>query len=558
MLDEAHLRSLLEVSRSVVSELDLERILRRVLEAARDLTGARYAALGILDEQRRELERFITLGIDDETHRAIGDLPRGRGVLGVLISDPQPLRLDDVSQHPRSYGFPLNHPEMTTFLGVPVLVRGEAYGNLYLTDKEGGEPFDDTDEATIVGLAAWAGVAIANARSYLDEAAHRIELQDAVRALEATTAIARALGGETDLDRILELIAKRARALIEARGVLIMLRDGDELAVSTTAGSLGGDLAGVRIPIEGSLGGHVLHTRRPERLAHVRDRIRFALAERLDVENGLYVPLLFRGQGLGVLAAFDRQDGAEFSAADQDLLESFAASAATAVATAQRAASDALRRSLEASERERTRWARELHDETLQDLAGLNVLLTGALAAGEPAVLRDSVEAAVVRLADGIDGLRRLITDLRPATLDQLGLEPALRALAGRAAESSGARVKLHVDLEADRGRLAPALEETVYRLVQEALTNVARHAAAGHVQIAVVEENGRILLVVRDDGAGFDRQPAGGGFGLLGMTERAALAGGRLEVASAAGRGTTVRADLPATRPGEAAPMRT
>src|SRR3954466_2307443 len=146
-------RRLLAAGRSLVADLDLESVLDQVLEIAREVTGARYAALGVLDEQRSQLEGFLTAGIDEATHRAIGDLPHGRGILGVLIDEPQPLRLDSVGSDPRSYGFPPGHPRMETFLGVPVLIRGEAWGNLYLTDREDGNPFSDADEETATILA---------------------------------------------------------------------------------------------------------------------------------------------------------------------------------------------------------------------------------------------------------------------------------------------------------------------------------------------------------------------------------------------------------------------
>jgi len=164
-LDEHRLRRLVDVGRSLVTELDPEAVFARLLEVARELTGARYAAIGVLDERREQLERFLTAGIDEDTHRAIGDLPRGRGVLGALISDPRPLRLADVGMHAQSYGFPLAHPPMTTFLGVPLMIDGQAWGNLYLTEKAGGE-FTDHDEEAAVVLADWAAIAIANARLY--------------------------------------------------------------------------------------------------------------------------------------------------------------------------------------------------------------------------------------------------------------------------------------------------------------------------------------------------------------------------------------------------------
>src|SRR5687767_8749364 len=236
-LDSERLERLVEVGRSLVAELNLPNVLDRVLEVAREITGARYAALGILDEEKRELEQFLTVGIDDEQRARIGSLPRGHGVLGLLIRDPRPLRLEDVGSHPDSYGFPPDHPPMKTFLGVPVLIRGEAWGNLYLTDKADG-PFTDADEQALLVLADWAAIAIENARLYEGVERRRRELERAVRGLEATNEIARALAGETELGRVLELVVKRGRALVEATAVVIMLLEGDELVVAATAGDI--------------------------------------------------------------------------------------------------------------------------------------------------------------------------------------------------------------------------------------------------------------------------------------------------------------------------------
>ena len=551
MLDERRLRRVAEVGRAVVSELDLEAVLQRVLEEARELTGARYAALGILDDERRELERFLTLGIDEATRQAIGDLPHGRGVLGVLIEQPQPLRLADVSAHARSYGFPLDHPPMRSFLGVPILVRGEAYGNLYLTEKEDGGAFDEADEEAIVLLASWASVAIANARAYAGEHRRRNELEQAVRRLEATTAIARAIGGETDLDRVLELIVKRARALVDADSVLILLREGDRLRITALAGQIGSELLATSVPVEGSISGHVMSTRRVERLADVRDRLRFALADQVDVRSGLFVPLVFRGRAVGVLNAFDRNGAKEFTTEDERLLESFAASAATAVATAQSVAVEGLRRSIEASERERQRWARELHDETLQELAGLKVLLAGARRSDDVPLLHSTIDAAIERIATEVTGLRRLITDLRPAALDAFGTQAAVEALVARVAATSGLEVGLEVDLAYESGRAAQrheaSIENTLYRIVQEALTNVAKHADATRVEVTIVESERSIEVTVCDDGDGFDAAVASAGFGLIGMRERIVLLDGSFAIESAPGAGTTLRASIAA-----------
>ncbi|UGS34412.1 GAF domain-containing sensor histidine kinase [Capillimicrobium parvum] len=557
MLEEARLRRVVDVSRTVVSELDLETVLQRVLEEARELTGARYAALGILDEERRQLERFLTIGIDPEAHGAIGDLPRGRGVLGVLIRDPKPLRLDDVGEHARSYGFPLGHPPMGSFLGVPILVRGEAWGNLYLTDKQGAAGFDEADEEAIVLLAGWAGVAIDNARAYSNEHARRAELEHAVNAMEATAAIARAVGGETDLNRVLELVVKRARALVDARGMLILLAVGDELEVTAVAGRLAPDLPGTRVPLEGSVSGSVMSSGRSMRLHNLSEQLRFTLADRIDATTGLMVPLQFRGRRLGVLAAFDRGEREEFTAEDEHLLESFAASAATAVATAQNVAAQGLRRSIEASERERQRWARELHDETLQSLAGLKVMLSGARRQQDPETVGRVLETAVDQIGDAIAALRRLITDLRPAALDEFGTAAALEGLVERVGQTSGLNINLHADLAYEQGRAEsrhPAVvEDAVYRIVQEALTNVVKHARATKVTVTVVEdEHGAIRLAVADDGvgiggtAGDDARERHEGFGLVGMRERVDLVHGTLSVEPGERGGTVVRAFLP------------
>src|SRR3954469_18423460 len=272
--DPALLRRLLGVSRSLRSVLALEAVLRRVVEEACDITGAKYGALGVMNERGDSLDRFITTGIDAETHAAIGDLPRGRGVLGVLITDPKPLRLSNVGSHPRSYGFPPAHPEMNTFLGMPILIRGEAYGNLYLTEKKGGQDFDEADEEAVGVLADIAAVAIDNARLYQRVEGRREELERAVVGLEATTEIARAVGGETDLDRILELIAKRGRALVSARAVAILLEDGGELEVAVVAGEVDAALVGRRLPVDGSVYADVFRSRRPERISDLPARLR--------------------------------------------------------------------------------------------------------------------------------------------------------------------------------------------------------------------------------------------------------------------------------------------
>ena len=545
-MDETRLLRLVEVGRTLVSELDLESVLAGVLDEARELTGARYAALGILDERKVALERFLTAGIDRETHTAIGDLPRGHGVLGELIRDPRPLRLADVGQHPRSYGFPPGHPPMRSFLGVPIQIRGEPFGNLYLTEKEDGD-FDATDEEALVVLAAWAGIAIENARLYGRVEGHRDDLERAVRGLEATTAVARAVGDETDLERVLELIVKRGRALVDARSVVILLREGQELAVRASAGEATPSTPGARLAVTDSILGHVIESGRSRRIEDVPNTLRLRLGELgLEASSGLIVPLIFRGRALGALAAFDRLErGPDFDGEDERLLVAFAASAATAVATAKSVADERLVQSIAAAEHERGRWARELHDDTLQALGALRVMLVSARKGGRPEALERAADQAVSQIEAQIESLRALIADLRPAALDEIGLGAALEGLIERSARRADLRIEAEVRLSGTE-RLSREVDLALYRLVQEALTNVVKHAAARLVSVQVMQREGSIELTVADDGRGFDPAAGSTGFGLAGMRERAALAGGRLSISSSPAGGTTIRAELP------------
>jgi signal transduction histidine kinase len=297
-------------------------------------------------------------------------------------------------------------------------------------------------------------------------------------------------------------------------------------------------------------------TKRAERLSHVSSQLRFALASEIDVSSGLFVPLLFRGRALGVLNGFDRDGGEDFSPEDQRLLEGFAASAATAVATAQSVAEERLRGSIAAAESERGRWARELHDESLQSLAGLRVLLSAARRKTDEE--KDELLAQGLGQIDAaIMEMRRLISDLRPAALDDLGLGPSLEALGERVrTRADGIELALRIDLAHQRGelptRLVPEIEDTIYRLVQEALNNAIQHGSPQHISLAAVERSDTISVEVADDGAGFEPGSDGGGFGLVGMRERVQLAGGSLEVRSAHGEGTTIVATLPARHRGE------
>ena len=539
-VSERRLRALFAAGLAVTSELSLDALLHRLVEAAAELTGARYAALGVIDGSGGELEQFVTQGVGDDLRAEIGAPPRGRGILGVLIREAKPLRLHDLAEDPRSVGFPPGHPPMRSFLGVPVLLRGIAYGNLYLTEKQGGEDFTDEDEELVTLLAGQAAVAIENARLY--EASTRWSRQ-----LQSLNEVGNALATETELGKLLDLVVRRLRELLDARVVALALPSGtDELRFAAVTGIDG--VLGTTLSRSGSKSGAVLARRRSERLDSVIDdpEVQQEVTRRLGARTGMWVPLIARDEVIGVLEIHDKEgDDARFSDDDLRLAETFAARAAVAVELSQRVARDAVRRVVEAQEQERRRLARELHDETGQALTsillGLKPLeetLAGGLGAGALADLRQLV-------VDALQNVRRLAVELRPAVLDDFGLVPALERLTASVAEQSGIRVDFHSAL--GETRLPSDVESSLYRVVQESLTNIVKYANAENVSVSVVRRTTAVAAVIEDDGDGFDQRSVGdSGIGILGMRERLALLDGRLEIESRKGAGTTVVAEVP------------
>ncbi len=537
---ETRFQALVDAGIALTSELSLDAVLQKLVETAAELTGARYAALGVIDRDRRGLERFLTTGIDPDTQAAIGDLPKGRGLLGALIDDARPLRLHDIADDPRSVGFPPNHPPMKSFLGVPVLLRGYAYGNLYLSEKENGEDFTQGDQDVVMLLASQAAVAIENARLY--ESATRW-----LRQLESLIEVGNALSMELDLDRLLDLVARRLRELVGARLVLIALPKPDgKLGVEAADGDGAAEILGVRLDAEASKMGRVLERRRSERVDSMIDDIEVdqETARRVNAMTGLYVPLIARGRAIGVVAVHDKAgEDARFSEEDLRLVETFGNRASMAVDLSQRVERDTLRRAMDAQELERRRLARELHDETGQALTSLLLGLRAVEEADEDERrkrLAEVRELAVATLQD----VRRLAVELRPKALDDFGLVPALERLVATFTEQTGIRV----DLEQTLGgtRLPPETETALYRITQEALTNVVKHAHATRVSIVLTRKDASVTAVIEDDGRGFDPgSTREGGYGLLGMRERVELIGGRLDI-EANDAGTTVVAEVP------------
>jgi signal transduction histidine kinase len=537
------MRALLDAGVALTSELSLDALLQRLVEVAAGLTGARYAALGVIDSTGSQLEQFLTHGVDPETHAAIGDLPRGRGILGVLIADAAPLRLHDLTEDERAVGFPPSHPPMRTFLGVPILLRGVVYGNLYLTEKAGGDDFTAEDEELVGLLAAQAAVAIENARLY--EAATRWSHQ-----LESLNEVTAALVTETDLGRLLDLVARRLLALLEARLVTVVLPAGPgRLRFAAVAGTGGQALVGHTMPLHESKSGLVLQRRRSERVDSVLDdpEVNREATRRMAARTGLWVPLIVRDRPIGVIEVHDKLGpDARFSDDDVRLAESFASRAAVAVDLSERVTRDALRRVVEAQELERKRLARELHDETGQALTSI---LLGLRTLEETLEGEDSrAAAASVRelVVATLQDVRRLAVELRPSALDDFGLVPALERFTASFAEQTGIAVDLEASLSQDE-RLPAEIETALYRIVQESLTNVVKHARAQRVSILLARRDDAIAAVIEDDGRGFDvARTRDGGFGLVGIRERLALLGGTLEVESTEGAGTTLAIEVP------------
>jgi signal transduction histidine kinase len=536
---ESRLRALVESGIAIGSELSLDAVLQKIVETAADLTDARYAALGVVDSDGSGLERFLVTGIDDATQAAIGHEPHGEGILGVLIREAKPLRLDDLTRHPESVGFPPHHPPMETFLGVPILLGGKAFGNLYLAERRDGV-FTQEDEDLTVLLAAQAAVAVENARLF--EAATRWSRQ-----LESLNEVGIALAGELELPRVLSLVTDRLRDLIEASNVLIALPSGPRLVIRAASGERAERLVGEELP-QASKSFRVLERARSERVDSVSEdpEVDQEFAARLGASTGLFVPLLVRNEPIGVVVAHDKTGpDPRFTDEDLRLAETFAARAAIATDLSTRVARDAVARVVDAQELERKRLARELHDETGQALTSVLLGLKEVEDANDPAELREATARLRKLLVETLRDVRRLAVELRPKALDDFGLVAALERLAQTFGEKTG----IPVDVEAMLGdaRLPPEVETALYRIVQEALTNVIKHARASRVSVLITRKDDSVAAVIEDDGIGFSAEDTrNGGWGIVGMRERIGLLDGRLEVESSPERGTSVVAEVP------------
>jgi signal transduction histidine kinase len=502
--DRVH--ALLEAVLAVGSDLDLQTVLRRITEAASTLADAQYAALGVIGEDG-QLSQFLTVGIGEEEHARIGTLPRGRGILGLLIRDPRPLRLDDLGRDPAAFGFPPNHPPMTTFLGVPIRVRDSVFGNLYLTEKRGGSSFDEEDEAVVQALAAAAGVAIENARLY--DAARRREGW-----LRASAEVSSALLGESDPEDVLHLVAQRARELSGAGTSFIALPVGDVLLVEVVDGEGAEQLLGTRLPLSTSPCGQVLAGGAPQLLLGVEARGVLAAA---PVGSALVVPLASRG----VLVVTTPDGTPSVEPAIVTELSTFAAQAAVGLEVAEHRR-DAQR--LVVFE-DRDRIARDLHDLVIQRLFATGMQLESAARLVERPEAATRVRRAVDDLDTTIREIRSTIYALQNEPSDErVSLRSRLFDVIDAGAEQLGFAPAVRLSGLVDTS-VRPELADHLQAVLREALSNAARHAGARRVEV-VLEVGDEVQLAVRDDGKGLpegDHRRSG----LANLAERAALVGG-------------------------------
>jgi signal transduction histidine kinase len=526
---------LLEAGLALSSELSLPVILQRIVELAANLTGARYGALGVLSPDGTITE-FITTGVTEAERAAIGHIPVGRGILGVLIDDATPLRLREIAEDPRSVGFPPNHPPMRSFLGAPVAARGRVFGNLYLTEKQNAEAFTDQDQRALVMLAGQAGVAIENARLYE-------EARDRARRLEAVREIATAILAGTNPDQVLGLVAHHARELVGADLATLAVPAGPgELLVGAADGLHAGELAGTMFPIEGSVSGEVIRTGKTVVLADATgdQRVRQPALRAGGIGPALFAPLPVRGSVLGTLLVANATGGRPFGEGDVQLTETFAEQAAVAVEHAR------LQHELDrlAVLEDRERIAKELHDGVIQALFAVGLGLQGSAMLARDPDLQRRIGGAVEELDRVIGDLRNYIFGLRPGILADRQLDQALRRLGEELERNTGVVTVVEIDPTA-----AAALAETaaeVVQLAREALSNVSRHAQATTCRVSLYRDGATLVLEVDDDGRGFDpaRTPPSGQ-GLRNLGARAEALGGDVEIDSRSGEGTRVRVHL-------------
>ncbi|WP_432073432.1 GAF domain-containing protein [Streptomyces wuyuanensis] len=519
--DRVH--SLLEAVVSVGRELDLSQVLRRIVEAGALLVDAQYGALGVIGPDGRTLSQFLTVGLNEEEIAGIGPLPAGHGILGELIRNPEPLRLTDLGAHEASYGFPSHHPPMRTFLGVPIRVRDEVFGNLYLTDKHGGVDFDAEDESVISTLSVAAGVAIDNARLY--EASQRQQ-----RWLQANAEITNSLLSGSPRLEVLELIARRAQEITGAAlaDVSVPVGGTDDLVVELAIGADDDTRRGLVVPVEGTLSGAACTAGAPVATTGLAQDERYGAGPRRfdGLGPAVAVPLGTAAEDTrGVLLLARSQGEPVFTEAELEPLLAFAGQATLALELAERRTDAEQLALLE----DRDRIARDLHDLAIQRLFATGMTLQSAARLVQHEGAAERVSRAVGDLDETIKIIRSTIFGLRAREEDT---GPSLRARVARAVGETATtlgfppRLSMEGLLDTD---VPPQVADHVTAALTEMLSNAARHAHATRVEVALQATRDEVVLTVTDNGRGFPTD--GRRSGLSNLEERARSVGGTLEI---------------------------
>ncbi len=527
---------LLEAGLTLASELSLPIVLQRIVDLAAQVTDARYAALAVLGPGDTIVE-FVTTGISAQQRRAIGALPKGKGLLGLLIHEPAVVRVKDIAGHPMAGGFPPNHPPMRSFLGSPIRAMGRVFGTIYLADKRTEEEFSPDDEGLLVVLATQAGVAIANASLYA-------EIKSRERWLDALREISTHVLAGADQGSLLKSIVEHARELAAADAATIVSVSAvpGELVVSAAVGARSSELRGQTMPAEASISGGVMKSGRSLALDDVSaDPRAYQPVVRLGRHGpALFVPLRVPGGATGTLMVVRLKGGQPFDESSKRLIESFADQASVVIDYG-KAQADLGRLGLM---EERERIAKELHDGIIQSLFAVGMGLQGTAALAVSPSTAQRIETAVEELDKVIRDLRNYIFGLRPGILADRQLDQALQVLGEEMQSRAHASVEVHVD-EALAASLS-ARSTDIVQLTREALSNVARHAQARRAKVTLSRKGSKAALTIEDDGIGFDPKGDFPGNGMRNLRVRAAALGGTLDITSGPGRGTRLRVTFP------------
>jgi signal transduction histidine kinase len=488
---QERLRALLQANRSIVGDLDLPAVLRRIVEVARGLVGAQYGALGVIAPGASGLEAFVHVGMDEDAVRRIGHLPEGRGLLGALIDDPEPIRLDHMLDDPRAAGFPEGHPPMESFLGVPVRVRDEVFGNLYLSNSAAGH-FSEDDESVVQSLAATAGVAIENARLFA-QSRHR---QEWLQASAEVTRHALSVGHEAAGQKVVEVVQR----LAEADLAVLVEGDGDQMKITAASGPGAQRLRGQEFPLAGTVSEEVLSTGKAVLVADAasRDVDGPYVPHVLSIGPAMLVPLVGVEGVRGVLISGRNRGGHRYTEDDLEMIETFASHTSLALELSEARQGQQRMVLME----DRARIARDLHDHVIQQLFAAGMTVQAVIAGMGSADQAQTLEKVVDTLDDAVKQVRTSIFQLRPHQTDSSSLRAAVLAVVTDLVPALGFNPGVSFEGPVDAVSDAP-LAEHVTAVVREALSNVAKHAHATSAHVRVHASASQLDVTVQDDGTG-------------------------------------------------------